>query len=95
MTNQSIMSKTNEKVAYLYESKVGDFLLNEREEKIMRTLRRLNSLWKDYKNHKSENHLILFCGSDCSIRVNSPSSDHEIETFEYITSEGGDGGDIF
>jgi hypothetical protein len=84
-----------EKIAYLYESEAGDFLLSEKEEKIMRAMERLDKLWKDYKNSPQENHLILFCGGDCSIRVNSPSKDHEIASYEHITAEGGDGGDIF
>jgi len=85
-----------DKNGYLYESDVSDFLLSEKEEKIMRAMRRLDRLWKDYKNHPQENHLILFGGgTGCSMRVNSPSSDHEIESYSFITAEGGDGGDTF
>jgi len=80
---------------YLYESEARAFLLTEKEEKIMRAMRRLDKLWKDYKNNPQENHLILFGGGGTSIRINSPSKDHEIETYANITSEGGDGGDYF
>ena len=80
---------------YLYESKSNDFLLSESEEKIMRAMRRLDKLWKDYKNSPQENHLILFGGNGCSIRIGSPSKDNEIEGFPHITADGGDGGDSF
>lgn len=75
---------------YLYEAEVDDFLLTEHEEKVMRAMRGLNKLW-----NQKQNRLILFCGMDCTIRINKPSYDHEIESFDRITCDGGDGSDKF
>lgn len=60
---------TNKDISYLYEMKsagnnyTGDALLTEDEEKIMRAMRRLNNLWKNY-NHNGGSNLILFAGGD-------------------------------
>lgn len=82
--------------AYLYESESEDFLLEEDEEKIMRAMRKLNKLWAAYKAKSGGNRLILFTGgAGCSIRIDSPSSHNEIESYEHITCDGGDGGDVF
>ena len=85
----------NEK-AYLYEAESDDFLLEEDEEKIMRAMRNLSKLWKDYKSKSGGNRLILFTGgAGCSIRIDSPSYSNEIESYQHITCDGGDGGDVF
>jgi len=82
--------------AYLYEAKSDDFLLEEDEEKIMRAMRKLNKLWKDYKSRPGGNRLILFTGgTGCSIRIDTPSADNVLETYASITCDGGDGGDYF
>lgn len=81
---------------YLYESESDDLLLEEEEEKIMRTMRKLDKLWKEYKSKSGGNRLILFAGgAGCSIRIDSPSSSNEIESYPHITCDGGDGGDVF
>lgn len=81
---------------YQYETVVDDFLLTEEEEKIMRAMRRLDSMWKKYKDKPQGNRLILFCGgAGCSIRINKPSSDYELESYNNITNDGGDGADEF
>jgi hypothetical protein len=83
------MLKTDK--SYLYEAKVDDFLLEEGEEKIMRAMRNLNKLWKNYGDR-----LILFGGaSGVSIRVDKPSANHEIESYDFIRTDGGDGADNF
>lgn len=80
---------------YLYEADSEDFLLTEEEEKIMRSVRRLNELWKKYKAKPDNNRLILFAGCDVSIRIGTPSADNIIETYEHITCDGGDGSDTY
>ena len=95
-------SKKMEEKAYLYEMKsacnthTGDVLLTEDEEKIMRAMRRLDMLWRKYKDKGGDNNLILFAGgSGCSIRYGTPSGDNEIENFPFVRCEGGEGGDAF
>lgn len=54
---------TNKDISYLYEMKsagnnyTGDALLTEDEEKIMRAMRRLNNLWKNYNHNGGDNCL--------------------------------------
>jgi hypothetical protein len=78
------------KIEFIYEADVQDFSLTPQEEEIMKHLRKLNALWK-----KSGHRLILFAGSDLSIRVDKPSKDHEIESFPNVRCDGGDGADNF
>lgn len=81
---------------YLYDEDGDPVLLTEEEEKIMRAMRRVNSLFKSYKAKAGTHNLILFGGScGCSMRYGTPSKENIIQTFEFITSDGGDGGDIF
>ena len=84
-------SKTD--VTYLYEMKNKDVLLTLEEEKIMRALRRLNTMWKKYKSKPEGNKLILYCGMGCDVRYSEPFVDNVIEAFEHITCDGGDGSD--
>lgn len=87
---------TNEKEVWLYESSSEDHHLTKDEESIMKAMRRLDKLWKKYKDNNGDNRLILFGGSaSCSIRINTPSVDNEIEFYPHINSDGGDGGDSF
>lgn len=82
-------------IGYAYESEVDAYILESDEEDIMKCMRKLDSLFKKYKKKPGGNRLILFGGSECSIRINKPSSDCTIETYPNITCDGGDGGDKF
>jgi hypothetical protein len=77
-------------VEYLYESKSGDYILTDGEESILKILRKLDRLWK-----KHGGRMILFAGTDVSVRIDKPSVDHEIENFPRIRCDGGDGADKF
>lgn len=80
----------------LYEAESGDFLLNEAEEKVMKAMRNLDKAWKNYNKTPHDNHLILYAGAGgCGIRVSTPSVENEIESYQHITCDGGDGGDKF
>jgi hypothetical protein len=96
------MSDQREKEFWMYEMRSktghynGDALLTFEEEKIMKTLRSLEKLWKNYKSKPLGNRLILFCGgTGCDIRFERPSTDKIIESYPSITCDGGDGGDTF
>ncbi len=79
---------------HLYETEHRDFeLIPEEEEAIMKAMRNLNKLWKQYLR-TGNNRLILFCGSNgCDMRMDSHSYKDTIQNFEHIRGDGGDGGD--
>lgn len=79
----------NEKT-YLYEAESDDFLLTEDEEKIMRTMRKVNKLWQKYQKNHGANRLILFGNT---MRINDYSYKNIIESYPHIVGDGGDGGD--
>jgi hypothetical protein len=83
------------KNAFLYESEKDSHLLEPCEEEIMKAMRKLDDLFRKYKKRPGGNRLILFCGSDCTIRINTPSSENIIESYPNITCDGGDGADKF
>lgn len=62
--------------------------LTKGEEKILRALKRLDKLWKNYGGD-----LTLFNGE--SLRKGGVDECKEIAFFSNIRGEGGDGGDIF
>lgn len=94
--------KEKSKISYVYDITdnkgrwIDDAVLDYEEEEIMKQMRKLNALWKNYKKKPKGNRLILYCGgTGCSMRLESPSANKVIEVYEHITCDGGDGGDHF